>query len=149
MQISQKSNKAKISQPARDTRFSHRTINHLVVVEGVKAKLKSIKNKNMYTVTNIVTPLCGFADLLFSDRVQFSKTTRRKIRSAPLTTAKSPKVTKDCDKSLTKPCVYCSPKYNRRQDCVSASFPLSKLSLAKCSLKSNYVHRGDVGMIQN
>lgn len=97
MQISQKSNKAKISQPARDTRFSHRTINHLVVVEGVKAKLKSIKNKNIYTVTNIVTSLCGFADLLFSDRVQFSKTTRRKIRSAPLTTAKSPKVT---DKGL-------------------------------------------------
>lgn len=90
MQISHKSNKEKISQPARDTRLSHRTINHLVVVEGVKAQSESIKNKNIYAVANIVTPLCGFADLLFSDRVQFSKTIRRKIRSAPLTTAKSP-----------------------------------------------------------
>lgn len=55
--------------------------------------------------------------------------------------------TKGCGKSLTKPCVYCAPKYNGGQDCVSASFPLLRLSLAKRSPKSNYIHQGDVCMI--
>lgn len=35
------------------------------------------------------------------------------------------------------------------QDYVSASFPLSRRSLAKCSLKSNYVHQADVRVIWN
>lgn len=55
--------------------------------------------------------------------------------------------TKACDKSVTKPCVYRTPEHNGGQDCVSASVPLSWLSLVKCSLKSNYVHQGDVRAI--
>lgn len=62
------------------------------------------------------------SSLILSSAVQFFKTVRRKFRSAPVTSAKSPIVQRQMavTKSLTKPCVYSTPEYNgRTRLCVS------------------------------
>lgn len=88
--------------------------------------------------------LCSvFSFLLHSSAVQFFKTLRRKLRSAGVT-AKSPVVRRQRD--LTNHCqnLVCIALPYTIEDKIACQLHFHcQGSLAKRSLKSNYVHQGD------